>query len=69
MSQYNSQCHLIREELRKDTFIQFNVNTVVASQGIYNRNLRFHTTTKKIAHVIALSSLSVCRLNGFPAIT
>ncbi|VDI54193.1 Hypothetical predicted protein [Mytilus galloprovincialis] len=33
MSQYNSQCHSIRQELKKDKFIQFNVNTVVASQG------------------------------------
>ncbi|CAC5384462.1 Helicase with zinc finger domain 2 [Mytilus coruscus] len=33
MSQYNSQCHSIRHELKKDKFIQFNVNTVVASQG------------------------------------
>jgi hypothetical protein len=62
MSQYNSQCHLIREELKKDKFIQFNVNTVVASQGIYNRNLRFHTTTKKIAIILCYSAVVIVRL-------
>jgi len=33
MSQYNAQCANIRKALNKEKIIQFNVNTVVASQG------------------------------------
>ena len=34
MSQYNAQCTNIRKALNKEKIIQFNVNTVVASQGL-----------------------------------
>ncbi|XP_061168138.1 helicase with zinc finger domain 2-like [Saccostrea echinata] len=33
VSQYNAQCFAIKEALKKEKFINFNVNTVVASQG------------------------------------
>ena len=36
MSQYNAQCHKLREALNKEQFKDYNVNTVVASQGRYD---------------------------------
>lgn len=33
ISQYNAQCFAIKEAMKKEKFINFNVNTVVASQG------------------------------------
>lgn len=34
MSQYNAQCTALRDELTKKDFDNFNVTTVVSSQGI-----------------------------------
>ena len=37
MSQYNAQCHKLREALNNEHFQDYNVNTVVASQGRYEK--------------------------------
>jgi hypothetical protein len=47
ISQYNAQCSAIRDAFREIGYININVNTVVASQGMVNITLILNNSQKR----------------------
>ncbi|KAL3868675.1 hypothetical protein ACJMK2_041453 [Sinanodonta woodiana] len=67
ISQYNAQCHALRKALHEENYKDFNVNTVVASQGGEWDYVIFSTVRSLSAHQIEPSpTLGWCTMNlGF----
>lgn len=62
MSQYNSQCFLIRDALKKKGFINSKVHTVVSSQG------RLSVLIDYFVFLVKQPSIQLCALSQFPTL-